>query len=75
MVFKVDFEKTYVSISREYLFTLMRFMRFGGRWIDWIGGCLTSSFSLIIVNGSPTNEFQLHGCLRQGDPISACLFI
>ncbi|GJY56640.1 RNA-directed DNA polymerase, eukaryota [Tanacetum coccineum] len=40
-----------------------------------IQSCLRSSRGSIIVNGSPTSEFQFHKGLKQRDPLSSFLFI
>ncbi|GJS48540.1 RNA-directed DNA polymerase, eukaryota, reverse transcriptase zinc-binding domain protein [Tanacetum coccineum] len=75
MVFKIDFEKAFDSISWDFLFQVMRFMGFSVKWIKWISGCLLSATSLILINESPTREFNIHRSLRQGDPLSPFLFI
>ncbi|GKC45169.1 RNA-directed DNA polymerase, eukaryota, reverse transcriptase zinc-binding domain protein, partial [Tanacetum coccineum] len=75
MVFKIDFEKAFDSISWDFLFQVMRFMGFSVKWIKWISGCLLSATSSILINGSPTREFNIHRGLRQGDPLSPFLFI
>ncbi|GJU55544.1 RNA-directed DNA polymerase, eukaryota [Tanacetum coccineum] len=75
MVFKVDFEKAFDSLSWKYLDEIMGKLGFGCKWRNWISGCLMNSRASILVNGSPTNEFVMQKGLRQGDPMSSFLFI
>ncbi|GJZ86688.1 RNA-directed DNA polymerase, eukaryota, reverse transcriptase zinc-binding domain protein [Tanacetum coccineum] len=75
MIFKVDFEKAFDSVSWDFLDRVMAFMGFGCRWRGWIRGCLKSAKASVLINGSPSYEFSLHRGLRQGDPLSPFLFI
>ncbi|GJR39331.1 RNA-directed DNA polymerase, eukaryota [Tanacetum coccineum] len=75
MVFKIDFEKAFDSVSWDYLFQVMYFMGFSEKWISWTKGCLYSAIASILVNGCPTREYHINRGLRQGDPLSTFLFI
>ena len=73
-MFKVDYEKAYDSVSWEFLTNMMRRLGFCNKWIHWIRGCLHSASVSILVNGSPTNQFNPQRGLRQGDPLVPLLF-
>ncbi|GJY26291.1 RNA-directed DNA polymerase, eukaryota [Tanacetum coccineum] len=75
MVFKVDFAKAYDSIRWDFLEDVLRAFGFGSKWCSWIRGCLHSGMASVLLNGSPTSEFQFHCGLKQGDPLAPYLFI
>nr|GEZ51553.1 RNA-directed DNA polymerase, eukaryota [Tanacetum cinerariifolium] len=74
MIFKVDFEMAYDLVRWDYLDDVLKNFGFGDKWRGWIQNCLKSSRGSVIVNGSPTNEFQFCRGLKQGDPLSSFLF-
>ena len=56
MVFKVDFEKAYDSVSWSFLDYMLVRLGFFLKWRKWITACLQSATISILVNGSPTKE-------------------
>ncbi|GJS24842.1 RNA-directed DNA polymerase, eukaryota [Tanacetum coccineum] len=75
LFFMVDFEKAFDSVRWDYLDDILRMFSFGEKWCAWIQSCLRSSRGSVIVNVSPTEEFQFHKGLKQGDPLSPFLFL
>ncbi|XP_071717987.1 uncharacterized protein [Rutidosis leptorrhynchoides] len=63
------------SIDWFFLDDVLRQMNFCTTWRHWISGCIRSARTSILINGSPTEEFQMKKGLRQGDPLSHFLFI
>lgn len=72
---KIDFEKAFDSINWSYLDSMMEQMGFSNKWRLWIQGCLKTSRAYVLVNGSPTDKFEITKGVRQGDPLSSFLFI
>lgn len=74
LVFKVDFEKAYDSMSWDFLLYMLQRTGFCPKWVKWIEGCLKSASISILVNGSPSAEFIPSRGIRQGDPLAPFLF-
>ncbi|GJR87200.1 RNA-directed DNA polymerase, eukaryota [Tanacetum coccineum] len=66
MIFKVDFEKAFDSVKWDYLDETLKAFGFGIKWRKWISSCLNNAMGSVLVNGSPTLEFQFHKGLKQG---------
>ncbi|GJZ94419.1 RNA-directed DNA polymerase, eukaryota [Tanacetum coccineum] len=66
MIFKVDFEKAFDSVKWDYLDETLKAFGFGLKWRNWISSCLNNAMGSVLVNGSPTLEFQFHKGLKQG---------
>nr|GEW17986.1 RNA-directed DNA polymerase, eukaryota, reverse transcriptase zinc-binding domain protein [Tanacetum cinerariifolium] len=75
LIFKVDFEKAYDSVRLDFLDDVLKKFGFGNKWCAWIQSFLRSSRGSIIINGSPTEEFQFFKGHKQGDSLSPFLFI
>nr|GEY79223.1 RNA-directed DNA polymerase, eukaryota, reverse transcriptase zinc-binding domain protein [Tanacetum cinerariifolium] len=61
-IFKVNFEKAFDSVKWDYLDDTLKAFCFGEKWRGWIDGCLKSAMGSILVNGSPTSEFEFKEC-------------
>ncbi|GJS31865.1 putative RNA-directed DNA polymerase, eukaryota, reverse transcriptase zinc-binding domain protein [Tanacetum coccineum] len=72
---KVDFEKAFDSLDWGFLDNVMKQIGFSQKWRKWITRNLSSPYSSVLVNGSPTKDFKIEKGLRQGDPFSPFLFI
>nr|GEY23468.1 RNA-directed DNA polymerase, eukaryota, reverse transcriptase zinc-binding domain protein [Tanacetum cinerariifolium] len=75
MFFKVDFAKAYDSVRWDFLLDVIQAFGFGPNWCKWIRGTFSNAMASILVNGSPSSEFQFHSGLKQGDPLFPYLFI
>ncbi|CAJ2651715.1 unnamed protein product [Trifolium pratense] len=75
MLFKVDFERAYDTVSWGFLERMMIKMGFSEGWLNWMRACIFQSSMSVLVNGSPTEDFIIGRGLRQGDPLSPFLFL
>ena len=75
MLFKADFEKAFDTVNWNFLLSIMYQMGFGSKWCSWIQSCLKLALVSVLINGSPTKEFNMERGLRQGDPLSPFLFL
>lgn len=58
MIFKVNFEKAYDSISWDFMYYMMGRLGFSEKWVRWIKWNIESTTISILVNGSPMDEFK-----------------
>ncbi|PNY12727.1 ribonuclease H [Trifolium pratense] len=74
LIFKVDFEKAYDSVSWSFLDYMLRGFGFGEKWRSWIRACVFAGSLSVLVNGSPTEQIDISKGLKQGDPLAPFLF-
>ncbi|GMJ15548.1 hypothetical protein HRI_005224000 [Hibiscus trionum] len=73
-LFKIDFKRAYDSVDWAFLIRVMKEMGFGNLWCRWIYRCISTASISVLINGSPTQSFQMARGLRQGCPLSPLLF-
>ena len=73
----IDFKKAFdtVTCSRDVLFRTLSVFGFGPSFIQWIHTFYKNVSSCVLNNGFATSSFAVERGVRQGDPLSAYLFI
>ena len=74
-IVNVDIEKAFDSLSHSFLLACLKKYGYGNDFIKWVEILLECQESCIINGGNTTKYFELQKGARQGDPISAYLFI
>ena len=75
ILFSADFEQPFDSIDHFFLFAVLESFGFGPNFIQWVRTLLYNAESCVINNGRSIGYFRLERGIRQGDPLSAYLFI
>ena len=73
--FFADFEKAFDSVEHSFSISTLIAFGFGLDIIQWVETFFKNVKSCVINNGRSTRYFLIEGGTRQGDPLSACLFI
>ena len=71
----VDFKKAFDTVSRDFLFRTLTSFGFGPSFLQWIHTFYNNISSCVVNNGFSTQPFAVERSVRQGDPLSAYLFI
>ena len=71
----MDIEKAFDSLDHDFLVNVLNKFGFGSNFISWIYFLLNSKQSCVLNGGNTTPYFNLEKGARQGDPVSAYLFI
>ena len=75
ILFSTDIEKAFDSVDHNVLFATLKRYGFGTEFVNFIKTRLFDAQSCVIDNGYTTDYFKLERGTRQGDPLSAYLFI
>ena len=71
----VDFEKAFDSLSWSFLFRALRSFNLGESFIRWVSVLYCNVCSCVLNNNFSSQLFDVRRGVRQGDPLSAYLFI
>ena len=71
----IDMEKAFDSVNHHFLIAMLVKIGFGTEFIELIKVLLNNQESCVINGGKTSRYFKLERRTRQGDPISAYLFI
>ena len=71
----IDIEKAFDSVDHPFLIAVLNVMGFDSEFIKWIKVLINRQESCVINGGASSGYFELERGSRQGDPISAYLFI
>ena len=74
-ILTIDIEKAFDSVENHFLIAVMENYGFSQNYIDWIKVIPNKQEGCVMNNGHSTGYFRLERGTRQGDPISAYLFI
>jgi hypothetical protein len=75
LLLKMDISKAFDFVSWPFLLEVLHHMGFRYIWRNIISGLLCSSTTQVLLNGTPGKKIFHRRELRQGDPLSAMLFI
>ena len=75
LLLMIDFSKAFDTLEWEFLFKTLKEMNFGESFLTWVKILYTDIESCVINNGCTSKYFKVRRGVRQGDPLSALLFI
>lgn len=75
MVLKIDLEKAFDRLKWPFIYNTLRHFNFPPKTSKLIMNCITTSKIYVLVNDSRSQFFYPSGGIRQGDPLSPCIFI
>ena len=71
----IDFEKAFYSLSWKFLYRVLEFFGYNKNFIQWIKLFNTEITAYVVQCGFMSKPIYINRGCRQGDPISAYLFL
>ena len=74
-VINIDWEKAFDKVNWDFLFKILKRMKFPDFVIKWISVLYTNIQSVCLINGFFTDSFNIYKGVRQGCPLSMLFFV
>lgn len=71
----LDLEKAFDTLDKNFMFKALKDFNFGNSFLKWVKTFYHEASSCIMSNGVSSGYFLVNRGVRQGDPLSAYLFI
>lgn len=71
----LDQEKAFDRVEWDWLHATLKYYNFGDKFIEWINTFYKHAKSCIVTNGYQSEFFDISRGIRQGDSLSALLYI
>ncbi|CAI5461394.1 unnamed protein product [Closterium sp. Yama58-4] len=71
----VDFQKAFDSVSRGFIFQVLRRMGFPERFVSWVEGLHSHTTTKMLLNGWLGEGIEVVSGVRQGCPLAPYLFL